>query len=312
MQKKNILELNKKTWIVVVLFLLLTNSLTLFNLFLDSSEEVRAKFRRDYQLLSPERSFYDQKDLIVNIQSLRDQLNEIGKDQNISIYFEFLPTGANISVNKDQKIWPASLMKIPIAFAVMKKIEDGNLQLSDELTLKETNKNSEFGDVYKNPTGKKITVEELLNEMLINSDNTARNMLSEKLQTIDLDDILNHLGIEYDYKNNEQISAKKYSIFWRSLFYSTYLNPENSEKIIEIMAKSSASQYLASVISPEVRFSHKIGVLYDVNSYADSGIVYANNRPYILTVMVKDKNQIEAEKNMHEISRKVYKYISEY
>jgi beta-lactamase class A len=310
--KKIIAEFDKKTWIFVVLVLLITNSLAIVYCMENCSDRLSGNFQKEYPLLSPERDLYNQRDLIVNIQPLRDQLSEIGRDQDISIYFEFLSTGANIAVNKDQKIWPASLMKIPIAMAIMKKIEEGNLRLEDELAMTEKDQNKEFGELYRNSVGTRFTVEKLLDEMLINSDNSARDMLTRKLQTEDFDAVLNHLGIEYDYRNDEQISAKKYSIFWRSLFASSYLNPKNSEKLIEIMARSSANQYSAGVIPSGIKFSHKIGVLYDVNSYADSGIVYVPSRPYILTSMVKGKDQAVAEKIMQDISKRVYAYISAY
>ena len=309
---EKILNLKKNFLLLAVLFLLLTNSLTFLLSPKNASNKVQNQFQIDHPLLSPERGFYAQKDLIVNLQPLRDQLSVIGQNPNISIYFEFLSTGANIAINKDQKIWPASLMKLPIAMAIMNKIEDGDLHLNDEVILEQADKNADFGSIYQNSIGTSFTIEKLLEEMLINSDNTARNMLSKKLQTDDLDAVLNHLGIEYDYRNNEQISAKKYSIFWRSLYTSSYLSPENSEKLIEIMSRSSASQYLAGSIPKEIKFSHKIGALYDVNNYADSGIAYVSNRPYILTVMTKDINQADAEKAMQDISQKVYAYISKY
>lgn len=165
---------------------------------------------------------------------------------------------------------------------------------------------------YKKTAGTTFTLSELLDEMLINSDNTARNLIVNEMKLENLDDVLDHLGIEFDYKNDGQISAKKYSIFWRSLFNSSYLAPENSQKLIEIMSRSSAYEYLAGSIPEEVKFSHKIGVLYGEGIYADSGIVYISNRPYILTVMVRGQSQSEAQKTMKEISEKVYRYVSEY
>ena len=80
------------------------------------------KIKNQYNLLNPARKLINQEDLIINIQSLRDELSEIGKNKNISIYFEYLPTGANISINKDAEFWPASLLKLPVAMAAGKKI----------------------------------------------------------------------------------------------------------------------------------------------------------------------------------------------
>lgn len=273
---------------------------------------MQEQFRQQYPLLNPDRELYDQKDLIVNIQPLRDQLTEIGKDLGVSIYFELLNTGANIAINKDVQIWPASLMKIPIALAVMRKVEAGEWNMDKDFVLMEGDKNQIFGNLYKSPTGTHFTLKKLLDEMLINSDNTARNIFVRSISPGDLDDVLEHLGVEFDYRNDGQITAKRYSIFWRALFSSTYLNPESSHVLIKIMSQSSANNFLAKGVPSETIFSHKIGVLYAEKIYADSGIIYVTNRPYILTVMIDGHSQDEAEKIMKDISEKTFKYVSQY
>lgn len=314
MEQKKIFLKKYPNWLmaVAIIFLVMSNLLTLLILRPKNSGGKNPQAQINYPLLNPSQAYYDKKDLIVNIQPLRDQLNEIGKDRNISIYFELLNTGANVAVNKDVAIWPASLMKIPIAMAAMKKVEKGEWQMNTNFVLKEEDKNSIFGELYKKSSGTHFTLEELLNEMLIDSDNTARNIIVRNLALQDFGDVIDHIGVDFDYRKDDQISAKRYSVVWRSLFNSTYLTPENSQKIIQIMLKSSARDFLAQGIPNSVDFSHKIGVLYDEMTFADSGIVYVPNRPYILTVMVGGYNEEEARAIMKDISEKVYRYISQY
>src|SRR3989304_9501412 len=46
-----------------------------------------------YNLLNPARKFVKQEDLIINLQPLRDYLNDTyGENEKVSIYFEYLPT----------------------------------------------------------------------------------------------------------------------------------------------------------------------------------------------------------------------------
>lgn len=302
---------DKKYLLVAILVLIVSNIATSF-FSLRHAGVVQDGFRNNYPLLNPDRELYAQDDLIVNVQPLRDQLNEIGNDHGVSIYFELLNTGANIAVNKDVKMWPASLMKIPIALAVMKKVEDGQWTMDKEFTLMEKDKNSIFGNLYQKQTGTRLTTKEVLDELLINSDNTARNMLVRNLKESEFVRVLEHLGIDYDYKNDEQITAKRYSVFWRALFSSTYLTPENSQKIIEIMTRSSSTDFMGQALPKDVIFSHKIGVLYDENVYADSGIVYVPQRPYIVTVMISGHSEQESKDIMKDISKKIYSYISTY
>ncbi len=299
----------KYSWKLIVLLGMLIVSIGL-NAWSGAGYFFKKSQSSQYAFLDPARNFYSQKDLIIDFQSLREELNRIGENKNISIYFEFLNTGANISVNKDVTFWPASLMKIPIAMAVMKKIEKGEWKLTNELVLMQEDRNEKYGTLYNSATGSRFSIEKLLEEMLIYSDNTARTIFIRNLEERELDEVLSHLGIEDIFNSNNEIGTKKYSIFWRSLFTSSYLSSEHSQKIIEIMLRSSATNYLRQGIEEKIPFSHKIGVYEDI--HADSGIVYVSRRPYILTIMVKEPNQQKAEEVMKNVSQKVYSYVSSY
>ena len=85
----------KRTWLglglVLVFILLISNFLTL-SLYLKNKKNISVNSKLDnsaYPLLNPAREVIAQKDMIVNIQPLRDELNKLGVDQNLSIYFEF-------------------------------------------------------------------------------------------------------------------------------------------------------------------------------------------------------------------------------
>ncbi|MEI7498448.1 MAG: serine hydrolase [Candidatus Falkowbacteria bacterium] len=307
--KKITLVANIKVISVILILSLFGN----IGLLLYGSKEEQAHGRvADYTMLSQVRNYIKQKDLIVNVQPLRDQFNEMGKDKRISIYFEFLNTGANIAVNKDAEFYPASLMKIPIAMAVMKKIERGQWSIENELVLLPEDKDPRFGNLYKQSANTKISIEDLLEEMLVNSDNTARAIFMRNLALSDIGEVLLHLGLDDIFNVNQQVGAKKFSVFWRSLFYSTYLNPESSEKLIDIMLHSAATDFLANGLPEGTPFSHKIGVVNDINTYSDSGIVYFPNRPYILTVVTQNMTQLETKNVMKNIGEKAYNYVAKY
>lgn len=264
-------------------------------------------------LLNPVRNFFKQEDLIINFQPPRDYLNDKYKiNKNISIYFEYLPTGANISINKDAEFWPASLLKLPVAMAAAKKIEKGEWKWTNELVIMTSDKNDGFGDLYKQPVGTKMTIEKLVQYSLSESDNTANFVLVRNLEPSDFQDIYNHLGL-IDFLSNEgKISAKKYSVMLRALYNASYLSDENSQKLLNILNETPFKEYLGSGLPDNIKFSHKIGVSDDQKVFLDSGIVFALNRPYILTVMIQTQNREYAEKVMKDISEQSYQYVVNY
>ncbi|MCX6787150.1 MAG: class A beta-lactamase-related serine hydrolase [Candidatus Kaiserbacteria bacterium] len=263
-------------------------------------------------LIDPSRRFYKADDLVINVQPLRDEFNMLEENPNVSLYFEALNTGANISVNKDAEFFPASLIKVPLIMAVAKKIERGEWEWSTELQLTEADKNKEFGTLWQQQTGTRFTIEELVKQVLISSDNTAYFILLNNLDPDELLKVQNHLGLVDFISSDLEISAKKYAPILRSLFSATYLSVENSEKILEWMSESSFNDYLAGGMPPTTKFSHKIGVEDEKKAYLDAGIVYLSSRPYILIVMVKNYDANKADAIMHDVSQRVYDYMLNY
>jgi len=266
-----------------------------------------------FPLLNPARAFIDQKDLIVNFQPLRDYLNEqYETDLNISIYFEYLPTGANIAINKDAEFYPASLLKVPVAMAVVKKIERGEWKWGNELVLMSTDKDEKFGTLYKKPTNSTYTIDELVRRSLSDSDNTAHFMLVRNLEIEEMKDVYDHMGLKGFLDTEGSLSAKRYALIFRALYSASYVNEENSQKLLSYLSQSPFDTYIQSGLLKDIPFAHKIGIDVDKKIHLDSGIVYLKNRPYLLTVMTKGKDEKNAQKIMEDLSRKVYNYVENY
>lgn len=324
----NRLKNNRRELQMLVLILVLIVSNIFVYLFYLENREVHS-FENDYQFLNPAVKLAEGRDLIVNFQPLRESLSnkyEGREDYMISIYFEYLSTGANIAINKDEEVWPASLIKIPVAMAMMKKVQSGKWKFDNELVILDEDKDDGFGILYQQPTGTTMTIKKLLEESLINSDNTAHLVLLRNLDSSEIEDIYNHLGLDdivSDVKKrstqdvDNRITAKRYSIFFRALYNSTYLLPEYSEKFLNTLGRA-PKEYLNLGIPEEVRFVHKTGIRIGESVHADSGIVYVPNRPYLITVMIQKRDNISESDDekvrqiFKDISEEIYNYVSKF
>ena len=169
-------------FIIIICVFAVANSATAI-LYFKEKNNTTTKESDEYFFLNPARKFIEQEDLIVNFQPLRDYLNEkYEADPNISVYFEFLNTGSNITISKDAEFFPASLLKVPVAMAAAKKIEKGEWKWNNKLVLMSTDKDDKFGTLYKEPTGSIFTIEELVRRSLVDSDNTAHFILLRNLE----------------------------------------------------------------------------------------------------------------------------------
>jgi beta-lactamase class A len=278
--------------------------------------------------INPALNLLGKENMLVDFQKLRDSLTskyQTRDDYLVSVYFEYLPTGANISINKDEKIWPASLIKIPVAMAVMKKVQDGIWKLDNELVIMDEDKDDEYGELYKQPTGTTLTVEAFLKETLIRSDNTAHFVLLRNLDSSELEEVYVHLGLDdiidalkkapkQDAQEDNRITAKRYTVFFRSLYNATFLTPEYSQLFLDILSNA-PQELLSKGLPADVPFVHKTGVRTDEAVRADAGVVYASKRPYLITVMVQKKNkekfdEQEVNKLFEDISLEIYTYVT--
>lgn len=316
---------NKKQLAIASLFFVLIFA-NIFSLIKINSLNKKNPEEGKYTMIDPMRNSIPQSDFITNIQPLRDVINkkvdEFGRDK-VSIYIEYLNTGSSISVNPEKYIWPASLLKLPLAMTVMKKVEDGEWNMNDQLVLMAGDIDKRSGDpnskIYNSPVGTKFTVEELVKELIINSDNSSYDILVRNTNDQDVRKIIDAIGLEKLANNDGKISAKEYSRLLRSLYTASFLSRENSQKILEWMDQSNFDGYLSSVVPQNVPFPHKYGKNIKGNVYADSGIVYIGKRAYIISVMVQgDKNipssieEEKAKKFMQEISKMSYEYFLNY
>ncbi len=294
------------------------------------SDYTKTALVSQYKFLSPSVSLIERKNMLVNFEPLRTKLNaRYEKDEQylISLYFEYLPTGANININRDERIWPASLIKIPVAMSAIKKVQEGKWKIENELVILDEDKDKEFGVLYKEQTGTTLTIERLLEETLINSDNTAHFVLLRNIDAEELEDTYRHLGMDdiieglkkapKDQEYDNRITAKRYTIFFRSLYNATFLSPEYSELFLSIL-KQVPKEYLNLGMPDDVVFVHKTGIRSDERVWADSGIVYVPGRPYLVTVMVQQKGVYEGEidnkteEEVREIFRNIAKDIYTY
>ena len=300
----------------LVIFITSLLSIILFILLLTQKNKEQDLSKNPYPLIDPLRSLIEQENFFSTIEPLRENLKSMvskyeSEGVRIGIYFEYLNTGANISINDESRFWPASLSKMPTALVVMRKIEKGEWDLNNELIMYYEDRNDAFGDLYKNEVGTTFTIEELLEELIVNSDDTAHRILIRNLTGEDFEEMLTALGMDKLYNQNYDITAREYSRIFRSLYTSSFLSRKSSTFLLELLSSTRFNEFLDSGVPEGTTFSHKIGEHDPEQTYLDSGVVYIPNRPYLLTVMV-ESNREKAKEVMREVSEASYKYVSNY
>ncbi len=298
-------------WRLAAIALIVTNLITVG--FITRTHKPNSQ----YPLIDPARDLIAQEHFIVNFQPLRETLFEIEQRDDgldFSLYFEYLNTGANISINNNLRVWPASLLKLPMAIVVMKRVENGVWALTDQLELLEKDKGAKFGTLWQKESGSKIAIVDLLKEMLTLSDNTAYNIFSRNIDKDESIEVVIELGVEDLFNQAGLMSTKEYSRFFRALYTSSILKRDSSERLLKLLADTEFKNFLSAGVPVNVTFAHKFGIQEDLGAYLDSGIAYPPNRPYLITVAIKGTDdpgeRPRAEALMKEISEKIFEYVT--
>ena len=263
------------------------------------------------------------KHFIINFRPLKLELEKIQKKfpQKTYIYFSYVNSGNWIGLNEREEFTAASTIKVPVAMALLKAIEENKLKLSDTYLLEELDLNFDFGDLYKVGSDQEFSVEELLKIMLEQSDNTAQNALAQIFQRIGINDplgnIYNFLGWEFTQSipamgqapTYAKINLKTLSNIFLTLYDAKYINIEHSQKILEYLTRTPFNDKIAAGVPEDVTVSHKIGTATQDKTFSDCGIIYASNRNYILCLGSNGGDEKVAAKFMAEVSAAVYKYV---
>lgn len=264
--------------------------------------------------LSVDEFLKQQNIMIVSLSDLKPKIfsqSTANVKGNFGIYLEDLTTGAWLGINEKEKFVPASLLKLPVMIAVLKKIEKNELSLDGKIKLEPADINLESGSLGFKDQGYEISLRDLLKLMIKESDNTADLTFVKRLVTsADLSEVITAMGLP-GLNSDNRVSPKEYSNMLRGLYYSSYLKRQFSELALSLMQETDFNSQLPAGIPKSIPISHKVGMFKEGGYYHDCGIVYFPEKPYILCVMSINSTQEEADYVISSISKEVYNYMTE-
>lgn len=260
---------------------------------------------------------------------IQDQL-DANRVESVSLYFEDLNSGRTFSIHPDITYAPASLLKLSVLLAYL-KIEENQPDIrfreipvyivSDMQTNSDADENTPV--TYSSNRG--YSVDELCKNMISHSDNSATQSLLMYLDA-NYPGLLENLekeleaSIPANASNNENIiKAGHFAGMLRALYYGNYLRPDLAQRALEILCSSRYMQGFRKNIPSNTPIAHKFGIRYpredhpeDFTQLHETGIIYLNKRPFILSVMTKGNGIPEQRKVIQEISGTLYQHLTQH
>lgn len=249
----------------------------------------------------------------INWEGLEAELLEIiGNEKNkYSLYIENLSTGEYIQFNEEENFHPASIYKVPLAITVLKKVDGGEVKLTDKLLVTDEQKPYSFDALAKRESPYEISVEETLTYLIKYSDNTAMTTLEHRLGGVDeLQAQMVDLGVGNVTRLPSGSTSPDVANVFRKLYNNEILSEESNTLLLKLLKNIAPAQNdrIPAGLPTDIEVAHKIGTL-DA-TYQDAGIVYGSKNDYLIVVLNENIDTSTARNKISKISKVTYEYLN--
>jgi beta-lactamase class A len=224
-----------------------------------------------------------------------------------------LTSGERIGRLESATFPTASAIKLAIVYELFKQAEEQKIRLTDMVTLERAQAVGGTGVLVEMGTPT-LSIRDYAVLMVTLSDNTATNVLIDRLGMERIAARMQALGLSGTKlrrhmmdtaaarRGDENVSTPD------ELARLLKVMNDGMPQAIELLKKPKDNR-LRKGLPEGVQSADKSGELEGVR--VDAGIVFAKNRPYVLSVMTTFlKDEAEGERAIEEISRTAYEYFS--
>lgn len=217
---------------------------------------------------------------------------------DFSFYFEDLKSGYSYGLNQKKKMLSAGCIKLPLAIALLKEVENGKLELQTKINIEKTDIEKGGSGIIHEFMQKEYSLLELLTAMLIQSDNTAANKIIKILGIDRINELFRNMGLkntilrtitsEEKSLNNEcdnESTSYELSKCFKILHNCNYLNKEHSDVLLRILKRQQIRNKIPFFIEKEewANIANKSGSLENVEN--DAALMNIKKGNFVFTVM---------------------------
>lgn len=257
------------------------------------------------------------------IAQLEPQLQNLAKKYSFletGMFFLDLENGNYLDMAGDKVFSAASTIKLPLLIAFFQDVDAGKIKLDEKLATRKDLIADQAGFLQWQPVGTQYTALDTASLMIIISDNTATNMVIDRLGGIEKvnerfkswglkDTVINSLLS--DMKGTNVTTSKDLARAVTLLVNDKLLSPQSKEMALGILKRTRTRSLLPSGLEKGATISHKTGDIGFV--IGDSGVItMPNGKRYVGAIFANRKyNDFRAREYIQQVSKLVYKYQSQ-
>ncbi len=239
---------------------------------------------------------------------------------------EDLHTNERFEKNPDQRFYAASLIKVPIMAAVFSDVYHGKYAFEDRYVLRREDLVGGCGVLQHLTPGMTLTVYDLVMLMIIQSDNSATNILIDRVGAKQIRRIMQKTQMNNSQFYNKlmvmpaepdgynEVTAADMASIFRMMAKGEILSYNSCLQMLSILKKQqirdSIPFYLPDPDSnligglPRWELANKTGNVTNINH--DAGILYVRDSAVLISLLSKDVEEKLAKQTMGKIGRLIY------
>ncbi len=237
----------------------------------------------------------------------------IGDTKNqLAVYFLRPDREIEPFIYHSQQMAPASMIKLFVMAKTMQDVHDGKLSLDEKITIKKNDAVGGAGVTTWYNAGEQRTIEQLMTVMITDSDNTATNILIDRLGMQNINRYLQQQGFRDTvlvYKMMMGRKGKKKNLssvrdigrLFSRLYYHQLVGEQEDKLMLAILRQQHDKECFPAVL-PAYEIAHKTGEVNDV--YVDGGIFFGQQEDFVLVVLSNGKaGRSDAIEKMQNLAR---------
>jgi len=249
---------------------------------------------------------------------------------NWAIVFEDLDKDELWEINGNHLFYAASIIKLPIMATAFSLADQGKIKLSDMIVVQKPDMVGGSGVLQHLTPGITLSLYNLLMLMIIQSDNTATNIVIEQVGKQQIQETMKELGMVHStfyntlmtvpvkIEGKNRITACDVSLFLRRIATGKFSSCYACEQMVQMMKRQQIHYLSATLpenrgkyigVQPEWMMASKTG--HVTGSYHDVGILYVGNRTVTISVLSEESSREIALSTISEIGEAVYCYVSD-
>ena len=250
--------------------------------------------------------------LLAQVGQLIAAAKTAGKVGHVGVIYQDLENCRGFSIAPDQLFRPASLLKLPLAMAVLQRASHDPALLLRQLTFTGTTQREDPGP-QSLVSGQSYAVRELLGRTVRWSRNDAKALLAELVGDADLRNVYKSIDVPWPYGDGDQdaaMSGRQIARILRTLYDASWLDADSSDLLLQLLAESDHRAALPSGVPAGVKVSHKWGHRLvpgaaELHQFHDCGIVHLPERPLLLCVLTEGPREADLHALIGQIARVV-------